>query len=80
MANSSDFGVQRTRCDSISVHAPWISDHSLIAVNLLVPKPVLSSISVTTRNWKSLDLDKLNLDITNADFGNLSNSVAECAD
>ena len=65
--------------EDISVHAPWISDHSLVAFTLSLPKPVLSSKHITTRNWKSLDLDKFKLDITNSDVGNSSNSVAECA-
>ena len=35
-------------------------------------------ITITTRNWKSLNLDQLNSDIMDADLGISSNSVSEC--
>ena len=64
--------------DNIQVYSPWISDHCLVAFNLSIQIPSLCYKSVTTRNWKSLNLDQLNSDITDADFGNSSNSVSEC--
>ena len=64
--------------NNIQVYTPWISDHCLVAFNVSVQIPALCHKSITTRNWKSLNLDQLNSDIMDADFGNSSNSVSEC--
>ena len=64
--------------NDICVHTPWISDHSLVAFKLSVQKPAVSYKTVITRDWKSLNLDQLNYEITRADFRHSSNVVSEC--
>lgn len=64
--------------NDICVHTPWISDHSLVAFKLSVQKPAVSYKTVTTRDWKSLNVDQLNYEITRADFRHSSNVVSEC--
>lgn len=63
----------------VFAHTPWISDHSLVSFNVLAPRPVLSHKCLITLNWKSLDVETFIENINNADFGNASNSVSECA-
>ena len=47
----------------VTVDLPRISDHSLIRIELSIPRPPLQFIDVSSRAWKSFDSDRFRSDL-----------------
>ena len=47
----------------VTVDLPQISDHSLIRIELSIPRPPLQFVDVNSRAWKSFDSDRFRSDL-----------------